>query len=153
MTTWIYALIALASGAALAVQVGMNNALRVRVGHPVSAAIISFFAGLVALLGYAAVARPGWPKSDGLFARSPWWIWMGGVVGACYVASAAAFASRLGAAGWLALIVTGQIVASLVLDHFGLVGFPRRPVNLAKLIGVGLLLAGVVVVLTAGGGD
>lgn len=153
MTTWMYALIALASGAALAVQVGMNNGLRARVGHPVSAAIISFFVGLVALLGYAGLARPGWPKAEGLFSRSPWWIWMGGVVGACYVASAAAFASRLGAAGWLALIVTGQILASLVLDHFGLVGFPRRPVNLAKIAGAGLLLAGVVVVLTAGGGE
>ncbi len=150
MKVWLYALIALASGAALAVQVGMNNGLRARVGHPVSAALISFLVGLLALVGYAIVARPGWPKDGEALASAPWWVWMGGVVGACYVASAAAFASRLGAAGWLGLIVTGQIVTSLVLDHFGLVGFPRRPLNLAKLLGAGLLLAGVVVVLTAG---
>ena len=63
------------------------------------------------------------------------------------MASAALFAPRLGAAGWLGLIVTGQVIASLVLDHFGMVGFAIHPVNAWRLLGGALLVAGVLIVL------
>lgn len=141
-----YAMVALLSGAALAMQVGFNTELRARLGGPILAALVSFGVGTACLLAYAAWLRPAWPDRAEL-ARMPWWGWLGGVVGACYVASAAAFASRLGAAGWLGLIVTGQILTSLALDHFGLIGFPRRPVDLTRALGAALLLAGVVLVL------
>ena len=139
-------MIALASGAALAIQVGMNNTLRARVGHPILAAWISFVIGTTALTLYLLLARPAWP--DRLRpSEAPWWMFGGGLVGAVYVASSATFASRLGAAAWLGLIVSGQILASLALDHFGLVGFSKRPVTLLKISGVLLLLAGVAMVL------
>ncbi len=142
----VLATIALASGAALAVQVGMNNALRARVGHPMLAALVSFAVGTTVLAVYALIARPSLPDRSALV-EGPSWMWLGGVVGAVYVACAAAFAARLGAAAWLALIVTGQILASLVMDHFGLVGFPRRPISPTRLIGALLLLIGVAMVL------
>jgi transporter family-2 protein len=63
------------------------------------------------------------------------------------VASAAAFAGRLGAAPWVALVVTGQIAASLLLDHYGLVGFARHPFNAWRGLGAILLVLGVVLVL------
>jgi transporter family-2 protein len=139
-------MIALASGAALAFQVGMNNTLRARVGHPMLAAWISFVIGTAALTLYLLVARPVWP--DRLrFAEAPWWMFGGGLVGAVYVASSATFAKDLGAAAWLGLIVTGQVFASLALDHFGLVGFPKRPITAIRISGALILLAGVVLVL------
>ena len=143
---WILALAGLMSGAALAAQVGMNNTLRARMGHPMTAAFTSFSVGTAALALYLLAVRPVMPDRSNL-TSGPWWMWIGGLVGAVYVASAAAFAARLGAAAWLGLIVTGQIAASMVMDHFGLVGFPRRPINAAKLVGAALLLAGVVIVL------
>lgn len=139
-------LIALSSGAALAVQVGMNNTLRAKTGHPLIAAWMSFAIGTAALTIYLAILRPTWPDRSS-FANAPWWIWGGGLVGAVYIACAAAFAGRLGAAAWLGLIVTGQIAASLTLDHFGLVGFARKPITTTKIFGAMLLLAGVVIVL------
>lgn len=142
----LFAAAALLSGAALAFQVGFNNGLRARVGHPMIAALISFGVGMVALAAYVAAARPAVPGVREL-ARAPWWIWMGGLVGAVYVACAAAFAARLGAAGWLALVVAGQILTSLAMDHFGLVGFERQPITAARLVGAALLLAGVALVL------
>jgi len=147
----ILPLIALGSGAALAVQVGMNNMLRSRMGHPILAALVSFAIGLIALCGFVMLSRPAMPDRARLI-DSPWWAWGGGLVGAIYVASAAAFAARLGAASWLGLIVTGQILASLAMDHYGLVGFPRRPINVWKLAGAVIMLVGVVMVVTSESG-
>ena len=138
--------VALISGAGLAMQVGMNNALRTRMGNPLVAALVSFLTGTTALLIYLSLARPALPDRSA-FSRGPWWIWVGGLVGACYVASAAAFASKLGAAPWLGLIVTGQIVASVLMDHFGLLGFAQHSIGPGRLFGVTLLLAGVTLVL------
>ena len=72
---------------------------------------------------------------------------MGGVVGACYIMAAVTFANKLGAAGWLGVVVTGQILTSVALDHFGLVGFDVHPVSPWRAVGVGLLLAGAAIVL------
>ena len=144
--TWLYAGLALLSGAALAMQVGLNNGLRERAGQPVLAAILSFATGTLALLLYAAATRPGLPKASN-FAGSPWWIWLGGVVGASYILVTITFSGRLGAAGWLGVVVTGQILTSVVLDHFGLVGFRVHAVTPARVVGVALLLIGAAIVL------
>ncbi len=142
-------LAALVCGGLLAVQVGVNSALRVRLGHPIVAALISFLIGTIGLLLYLLVRPPGpgtWPSRE-MVRQGPWWIWTGGLLGAVYVASAAALAPRLGAAGWLGLIVAGQVIASMVLDHFGLVGFAVHPVNPWRLAGAALLVLGVTFVL------
>ncbi len=144
--TWLYAGLALLSGAALAVQVGLNNGLRERIGHPVPAAITSFATGTLALLAFGLALRPPMPRPAQL-AGAPWWIWLGGVVGATYIMVTVTYSNRLGAAGWLGMVVTGQILTSVLLDHHGLVGFAVHPVSPWRLVGVGLLLAGAVVVL------
>ncbi len=144
--TWLYAALALLSGAALALQVGVNNGLRARMGHPVPAAITSFATGTLALVAYGLAVRPAWPSAASL-AGGPWWAWLGGVVGASYIVATVTFSPKLGAAGWLAAVVTGQVLASVLLDHFGLVGFAIHRVSPWRLVGVALLLAGAVVVL------
>jgi bacterial/archaeal transporter family-2 protein len=144
--TWLYAGLALLSGAALAMQVGVNNGLKGRIGHPVSAASFSFATGTMALLAFALAIRPGWPRASS-FSGAPWWIWLGGVVGAFYMMLTITFSDRLGAAGWLGVVVTGQILTSVVLDHYGLVGFTTHPVTPWRLVGVALLLAGASLVL------
>ncbi len=144
--TWLYAATALLSGAALAVQVGLNNGLRGRMGHPVPAAFTSFATGTMALLAFGLAVRPPWPRASSL-ARGPWWIWLGGAVGAAYIMAAVAFSGRLGAAGWVGAVVAGQILTSVMLDHFGLVGFDVHPVGTWRAVGVVLLLAGAAIVL------
>ncbi len=149
--TWLYAAFGLIGGAALAVQVGVNNGLRERMGHPVPAAITSFALGTLALVAYGLAVRSPWPSISASAAPAQaagrWWIWLGGAVGACYIMTAVTFAPRLGASGWLAVVVTGQILASVALDHFGLVGFAVHPVSLRRVGGVVLLLAGAWVIL------
>jgi transporter family-2 protein len=82
--------------------------------------------------------------------QGPWWLWIGGVLGALYVGGAAALTPKLGAGGFLVLVVAGQIIASVLVDHFGLMGLATKPINLAKLAGVVLILGGVFLVQSGG---
>jgi transporter family-2 protein len=79
-------------------------------------------------------------------ADAPWWVWLGGLCGAFYVVGSVVAAPRLGAATLVALIFAGQAVSSLLVDHFGWVGFDEQPISLGRIAGVLLLAAGVVLV-------
>jgi transporter family-2 protein len=143
---WIVTLIALLGGAALAFQVGTNSRLRQESADPIFAALVNFGVGAVVLgIGFL-LAGKGLPSASRA-AGWPWWSWIGGLLGAGYVFSSALLASRLGAAGWLATVVAGQIIASLLLDHHGWLGFPVRTITIGRVAGVVLLVAGVVLVL------
>ena len=76
----------------------------------------------------------------------PWWAWVGGLLGAFFVAASIALAPRLGAAALLAAILAGQLVAALALDHFGWLGFEERAVTLKRVGGVVLVAAGAALV-------
>ena len=144
--TWLYAGLALVSGALLAVQVGLNNGLRERMSHPLQAALLSFGSGTLALMVVVLALRPPLPRAETV-ATTPWWAWLGGVVGACYITTTISFSGKLGAAGWLGVVVTGQILTSVLIDHHGLLGFAEHPVSPWRVVGVILLLSGAVLVL------
>jgi bacterial/archaeal transporter family-2 protein len=139
-------LLALVVGVGLVVQVGMNVTLRGAITSPLVAALISFLVGSLALLLYILATRTPWPVRAQVTAV-PLWAWFGGVLGAFYVASSIVVGPRLGAAALLALIVLGQLLGSLVLDHFGWLGFPQHPLTLVRLAGAALLFAGVVLIV------
>lgn len=134
--------VALGIGLLLPLQAGVNAQLRLWVPHPVIAALISFAVGSFTLLVASFVLRTGWVSGSRL-AQAPWWVWIGGILGANYVLMAIILAPRLGAASLIGLTVTGQMLASLVLDHFGLIGYPVHPASAGRLVGSALLLLGV----------
>jgi bacterial/archaeal transporter family-2 protein len=142
---WFYLLIALVAGALMPLQAGINAQLARWVGHPIVAALVSFAVGTAALLAYAAALREPLPEWA-LLRQSPWWVWIGGLFGAFFVAAAAAYAPRLGAATFISVTVAGQMFVSLLLDHYGLVGFAERQVTPLRLVGAALLVAGVVLI-------
>jgi transporter family-2 protein len=145
---WLSLLAALLLGGALSVQVGINAQLRTAIGHPVVAAAASFVVGTIGLLLVIAAVRPGLPSWTQL-TRVPWWQWTGGLLGALYVAAAIVLAPRLGAAALLATIVAGQMLASLILDHFGLFGFPVQSVSALRVLAVTLIIGGVLLLQVA----
>ncbi len=136
-------LIAFVAGCGMALQVGFNNTLKARAGHPIFAALVSFGTGTLVLVVLAWTARGSLTAP----VKGPWWMWMGGMTGVFYVISSAALSQRLGSAGWLSVIIAGQIFASLILDHYGLVGFSTHPAHPLRLAGAALLLLGVYLVL------
>jgi len=146
--TWLLLLVALLLGAALSVQVGVNAELRTALGHPLVAATASFIVGTIGLLLVMVVLRPAVPGAAQL-ARVPWWQWTGGLLGAVYVAAAIVLAPKLGAAALLATIVAGQMMASLLLDHYGLFGFPVQPVSTLRVVAVALIIGGVLLLQAA----
>jgi transporter family-2 protein len=94
-------------------------------------------------LAALTTAREGWPERAG---DGPWWIWVGGLLGAFYVLGSIVTAPKLGAATLVALILAGQAIASLLVDHFGWVGFEPHPITGVRVVGVLLLAGGVALV-------
>jgi transporter family-2 protein len=138
-------LLAVVAGAVLPVQAGINAQLRTTLGNPLAATLVSFLVGTVALAVVALGARVPLPAADTL-ARAPWWHWTGGLLGAVYVAMMILLAPRLGAATLIAAVVAGQMLTSLALDHYALVGFAVHPVSLQRLVGAALVIGGVALV-------
>lgn len=138
-------LLALLAGALLPVQTGVNLQLRGLLGLPLAAALISFAVGtiglalLVGALGVPVPLAAAWT-------RGAWWHWVGGLLGAAYVVAAIVLAPRLGAATLVAALVAGQMVTSLVLDHYGWVGFAVHPASPFRVLGAMLVVGGVILV-------
>src|SRR5215469_2730639 len=74
------------------------------------------------------------------------WTWLGGLLGAYYVIWTVIAGPRLGAATLLALVVLGQLSCSLLVDHFGWLGFPLHPLSVTRLAGAALLFGGVLLI-------
>lgn len=142
--TLIAILIVVLGGGATALQAPTNARLASAVSSPVNAAFISFAVGTLVLGVIATVLHT---RPDVAATRSlPWYAWLGGAYGACFVVAAAWAVPRLGVAMTITLMVGGQLLMSLVLDHFGALGVPQHPMNLGRIAGVGLVLAGVLLV-------
>lgn len=141
-------LLALLAGVIIPTQAGINAQLSLWSRSAVLAATISFAVGTVSLLGYIGFMRiplPSWSSAT----AHPWWIWTGGVLGAYFVTVTVMLAPKLGATLMVVLILAGQIVASLVLDHFGWLGYPSHPLSLGRIVGVLLVACGVIMVRTS----
>lgn len=137
-------LLVLAAGCMIALQAPTNAMLARAGGSPVLAALISFAVGTLVLLlvWLASGSRPRSAAFEGL----PAYAWLGGAYGALYVAVAAYAAPRIGLASLITIGIAGQIAMALVLDHVGALGLPRDPVNLGRIAGALLVVAGVVLV-------
>ena len=138
----LYYFLSFIAGALLTIQVGMNSTLGRVAGNMRFAVLVSFLVGTVGLLAYFAASGAAVP-TRGSLAAVPAWAWFGGCLGAFYVAVATVVGPRIGAAALLALAVFGQLCASLLVDQFGWLGFPLRPISPTKMAGVALLLGGV----------
>jgi transporter family-2 protein len=129
-------------GAALPVQAGVNSQLRQVVGSPYRAGLISV---LVSSLTLGVVSLMSLGLSIQL-RESAWWMWLGGVLGAAFVTGSIVLAPRLGATTLVAAVVAGQLSLSVVLDHFGLLGYPVAPISWPRVLGIVLLVAGVLLI-------
>ncbi len=144
MQYWPHMLVGLV-GAGLTLQVGMNARVSLAVGSPVMATIINFCVGL-ALLVVIALAG-GARMAPGSVATVPAWAWLGGFLGAAYVAVMTIAGPRLGAAALMAIALAGQMIAALAIDHYGIVGFPQNPVTATRLLGTVLLVVSVLLIV------
>jgi transporter family-2 protein len=143
---YLLSLLALCMGLAVPIQAAVNSALKIDLDDSTMlAAFVSFAVGTLALFLVCLATRQPVHSLAGL-PYLPWWKLIGGFLGAFFVSSTILLAPRIGLAAMVTLVITGQIVTSLVLDRIGFLGLPVREISVAKLSGAALLVAGVVLV-------
>jgi transporter family-2 protein len=139
------ALIAIVAGMLNTVQAGANATLNKALGEPILAALVVSAANAVVYLAAVPFVGLGWP-GGGRLAQVPWWAWLGGAMGGAYVLAMIVLAGRLGAAVFTGLTVTAGLVTSVLLDHYGWVGFAQHPAGLWRILGCGLMVGGVALI-------
>lgn len=132
-------------GACAASQAGVNSQLRLALHSPIQAALLSFLTGTLLLGIINLFLGAPWPGA-GDFAVIPWWAWLGGLLGAFNVAMSVYLAPKLGALTLAISIICGQVLASMVLDHNGWLGYPQIELSLSRVLGAVLIVAGVFLV-------
>src|SRR5690242_17677071 len=124
--------LALSAGTSVVVQQVLNANLRSALNSAVWSGFVSYFIGLLCMLALAVVLREPVPLLS-VMARIPWWAWSGGLFGAIFIGLAIILVPQLGAATFIALLVTGQMLASVALDHFAPFGLVPRPVDVPRV--------------------
>ena len=143
--------LALAIGVALAIQAAVNGHLAVALGdNTIAAGLVSFATGTIAI-GAAAALRAGSIGALVAAVRQPPWTLTGGALGAAALLATTFLAPRIGLANLLALVIAGQLLTSLTIDHYGLLGRAIQPVSVIKLGGTALMLGGVALALFGDG--
>jgi transporter family-2 protein len=143
----ILGLFAAATGVVLTLQLGAYAAAGKSLGARGAelAAFLNFASGTLALAAYLLVTRFEWPARQA-FAAVPWWAWSGGLLGVFYVVTATVVGPRLGVGVFFALVVLGQLLSALLVDHFGWLGLAQHSISMGRIAGAALLLAGVVLI-------
>ena len=141
---FVYLIVALAAGVALATQSAINTQLaKAMSGEAVIATFISFAVGMIVLFFIAWVKTDLWGNLSAIPSQ-PWWKLIGGVLGAVVVFTTVLLAPKLGITAMLFFIIVGQLITAATIDHFGLIGMPIREVNITKLIGLIIVAFGLV---------
>jgi transporter family-2 protein len=135
----------LSAGLSLAFQQVLNASLGSAMQSARWAALVSYFGGTVALVLVLVAVREPIPAAA-LVGRAPWIAWSGGIFGAIFIATSIFMTPRLGVATVSTLIVVGQLLGSLALDHIGMFGLQQHPITLARVLGAGCLILGAALV-------
>lgn len=146
---FIYILLAIIIGSMMPVQAAINAELTRLVRHPYLGALISFTIGTLAL-GIMVILQ-GLPIAElkRLTSASPH-LFIGGVLGALFVGSSIFLIPKMGATTMIGAFVTGQLLMSVFIDHYGLLGIPVNQVSVTRVVGIILLFVGLLLVVRKG---
>ena len=137
--------LAIAAGISLVVQQALNANLRTALSSAAWSGFMSYFLGVVCMAAFALLLQDPIP-SVATASRIPWYAWSGGLFGAIFIGLAIFLIPQLGAATFFALLIAGQMLGSIVFDHFGVLGGPVHPVSVLRVAGAALLVSGVVLI-------
>jgi transporter family-2 protein len=142
---YFFIFLALLAGMAMPTQATVNSKLAMSVENPVVAAFISFAVGTVVLFVY--ILLTGIPLNNLVYAKeAPLIAWTGGFLGAFFVSVMVLVVPRIGVAFAFSLAIGGQMLVTLLIDHFGWLGVPEKPINLWRVAGAALITIGVILI-------
>lgn len=144
----IYGLVLLAVliGTLMPLQAGLNAELTRFLKHPFLGAFVSLATGAIAVLVMIFIKGIGTSDIKRI-ADIPPHLFLGGILGAIFVGSSLFLIPRLGATAMIAAFISGQLLGSVLIDHFGLLGLTATPISVTRILGIFLLFAGLFLVL------
>ncbi len=140
--SWLFYVFALLAGAANPLQSGANAQLNKQLQHPVLAGVVVYATGLAGTLVFLLARHRGLPNQAQL-AGVNWWAWLGGVVSIASTMAGLTLAQKMGSGLFTGCSLTASLLASVVLDQFGLLGFRQHTASAGRLAGCCLLTAGI----------
>lgn len=144
LATVLLGILGLGGGACLVIQASLNAGLRTQIQSVSWAGFISYLGGTLVMVFALGIERVPLRLERAGSVPAVWWL--GGLFGAAYLGASIVLVPRVGAATTIALVVAGQLLCSLALDHGGLLGVPRHPLNAERVLGALLLFAGVLLI-------
>ncbi len=142
--TTLWSLAGVAFGMCSAIQTALLGKLGVSLGSPAKASLVSFAVGLASLAIVVGLADHTYSLGNALEKGNPWWMWIGGLLGATLVMCNAYLSSVIGTGMTVMLVLLGQVGGGLAVDRFGLLGVPRKRVRAIQYVGVLLAALGIV---------
>ena len=148
ISTQLLMLVPLAMGVGIAItfQTAINSQLREYLYSPLQAALLSFLVGTIALAVLVFFQPVEKPNLEMLH-QIPWFLWLGGFLGVYAISFSIYTAPKLGFLTLSGLIIFGQIVMSMIIDQFGLLGTDKTPINWQRLLGGVVIFTGVLLTL------
>lgn len=146
MNQFLYIILGVCAGLLVPFQAIINAKLSTQIGHPLLAAFISFSGGFLVFLTLMIVGPVKFPSFAQLSSFSPILL-TGGFIGSAFVFAAIFAVPKLGSTAWVSLIIAGQLIMSLILDHYGFLGLPMKSINMYRLLGTILLFSGTFLII------
>lgn len=141
--SWLLGPVAMLCGVILTTQVANNKVLSEKLDNFYIPAAANMLMGLGFTLLLVWALTDAAPSREAV-KTAPWWMWLaGGFLGTAYLTGNIILAPKLGAAALVGFVVAGQVIFSVLLDHFGWLGFEQHTAGAGRLVGSGLLLVGV----------
>jgi transporter family-2 protein len=136
----------MAGGIAVVVQGQLMGLMTQSIG-PLESVFITYWVGALVSGLAMALAQGG---NLAAWSTVPWYALLSGVAGLVIIGTIGYVVPRLGVAGGFTVIVATQFTVGVFIDHFGLMGAMVRPIDPPRLVGLGLLLAGVILLVRQG---
>ena len=139
-------LVAVVSGCLSASITGAYAQLAGIVGNPIQATTVAFFVATLALLLFCTMNGSVRLVGKAFNREQPWWMWMGGLYGATIVFGNAWLVPKLGVGLFIMALLVGQLTLSMLMEHNGWLGAPRKRITWVQIVGILLMLAGVALI-------
>lgn len=146
MSVVIWSLLGVVAGMLISLQAPINAQLAHGLGMPLAAAAASFVAGAVMLIAVTVVVQQVSGTTISWHVPPLWMFIAGGCLGAGYILCAIILTPRIGTAAMMAFVVSGQLIAGLLLDKFGYFGLAVRELTLGRVTGACLLVLGALLI-------
>ncbi len=152
MIKYLIMMVPMLVGMGVIVQTGANTQLRVALNSPLLAALVSFTTGAIfVFIANLVVGSDFRQLSWENIQATSWWMWLGGFLGSIFIVSAILIAPRIGPTQFFGFIIAAQLMFSVVVDHYGWLGFTIQPANIQKVLGVALLAVGAYLIQSSRG--